>query len=157
MKYPTASIRATVLLLAILSANLQIDADRFSLGNRPRLVPLGKSKCKTAVSAVTPSLCEKRKRYVQSAESANKRMTPESIPGNASAQFAAAHEDVQQLLDPLYLMFVYPLQMGFAAAVAAYPTAGSPAPSPVVFNVGMPRTDHNFLKIAFFLRYSEKN
>jgi hypothetical protein len=35
-------------------------------------------------------------------------------------------------------MFVYPLQMGFAAAVAAYPTAGSPAPAPVLFNAGMP-------------------
>jgi hypothetical protein len=54
------------------------------------------------------------------------------------ATYAAAHEDVQQLLDPLYLMFVDPLHMGFAAAVAAYPTAGSPAPAPVLFNAGMP-------------------
>jgi hypothetical protein len=52
--------------------------------------------------------------------------------------YAAAHEDVQQLLDPIYLMFVVPFQMGFAAAVAAYPTAGSPAPDPVLFNAGMP-------------------
>jgi hypothetical protein len=54
------------------------------------------------------------------------------------ATYAAAHEDVQTLLDPLYLMFVDPLLTGFAAAVAADPTAGSPAPAPVLFNAGMP-------------------
>ncbi len=53
------------------------------------------------------------------------------------ATYAAAHEDVQQLLDPLYLMFVDPLHTDFAAAVAAYPTASSPAPAPVLFHAGM--------------------
>mmetsp|Transcript_55312 Transcript_55312/g.115704 ORF Transcript_55312/g.115704 Transcript_55312/m.115704 type:complete len:839 (-) Transcript_55312:278-2794(-) len=39
MKSPTASICATAFLVTILSATVQIaDADRFSLGNRPRLV-----------------------------------------------------------------------------------------------------------------------
>jgi hypothetical protein len=52
--------------------------------------------------------------------------------------YAAEHDDVQQLLDPLYLMFAHPLHMGFAAAVAAYPTVGSPAVAPALFNPGMP-------------------
>jgi hypothetical protein len=53
------------------------------------------------------------------------------------AIYAAEHDDVQQLLDPLYLMFAHPLHVGFAAAVAAYPTVGSPAIAPVLFNAEM--------------------
>jgi hypothetical protein len=34
------------------------------------------------------------------------------------ATYAAASDDVQQLLDLLYLMLINPLHMGFAAAVA---------------------------------------
>jgi hypothetical protein len=48
--------------------------------------------------------------------------------------YAAAHPDIQQLIDPLYVSFVHPLHAGFAVAVAAYPTPDSPFAAPVLAN-----------------------
>ncbi len=56
--------------------------------------------------------------------------------------YAAQHKDIQELLDPIYIMFVHPLHERFAKAVAGYPTDNSPVLAPRLFNAAIPHVYH---------------